>query len=133
MNNKVKAKFDRVFSEYIRLRDSDENGYCFCISCNTLGYYKLMDAGHFVNRKHMSLRYDEINVNTQCRACNRFDEGNIPSYALMLQKRHGNDIIEKLLVMKHTICKMSDSDAELLIKHYREEIKRMKSVKKLRN
>lgn len=29
----LKAKLDKIFSEYIRLRDADNNGMVRCISC----------------------------------------------------------------------------------------------------
>ncbi len=31
---KLKKKLDKIFSEYIRKRDSDYKGYCKCISCS---------------------------------------------------------------------------------------------------
>lgn len=132
MNKTLIKKLDTVFSEYVRLRDSDVNGYCKCISCSTRKYYKEMDAGHYINRKHMSLRYDEVNVNAQCRSCNRFDEGNIPAYGLALIHLYGKNIIERLLFKKNQVSKMSDGDGRLLLEHYKQEIKKLKSNKNLR-
>jgi hypothetical protein len=125
MNKTLIAKLDKVFSEYIRLRDS-ENGYCKCISCGKVHHWKEMDAGHFVNRKHMSVRYNEKNVNAQCRACNRFDEGNIPSYSLNLIKIHGQGIIEELLWKKSQSTKFTDFEAKIMIDRYKELVSQMK-------
>lgn len=45
-------KLDRVFSLYIRLRDSKEFHFkgCRCISCGKVKPYDMFDAGHFVSR-----------------------------------------------------------------------------------
>lgn len=60
---------DRAFSKFIRLRDSDDNGLCRCISCGKLHMWDDIDCGHFVNRRHMGTRFDEKNCNAQCRSC----------------------------------------------------------------
>lgn len=36
----LQQRLDRIFSEYIRLRDFDFNGYCQCISCVKINYWK---------------------------------------------------------------------------------------------
>jgi len=40
---------DSIFSKYIRLRDSDKNGYCKCVTCPKTGFWTKdgMQAGHF--------------------------------------------------------------------------------------
>jgi hypothetical protein len=126
----LKTKLDRIFSEYIRLRDADANGHCRCISCGTIHHWKEMDAGHYVNRKHMSTRYDEKNVNTQCRKCNRFDEGNQIGYTRGLIKKYGTGIINGLDVKKHSASKITKAEYELLINHYKVEVMELKKVKK---
>jgi transposase len=56
-----KAKLDKIFSEYIRLRDATlGDGYGTCISCGKIIYWKDNHCGHFINRKHMALRFNEI-------------------------------------------------------------------------
>ena len=127
----LKTKLDRVFSEFIRLRDADKNGYCRCISCGKLVHWKDCDAGHYVNRKHMSLRYDEMNVNAQCRACNRFDEGNMLGYNRGLVKKYGAlvNIISYLEIKKGNTCKMGVFEYEVLIKDYQKKVKELKDSK----
>lgn len=68
----LKAKLDRVFSEYIRLRDTaghTKDGYFRCISCGQIKPYSQADCGHYIGRQHMATRYNEINCNAQCRNC----------------------------------------------------------------
>lgn len=125
----LKAKLDRVFSIYVRLRDADKNGYCKCISCGKVEHWKDVDNGHFVNRSHMSTRYNERNCNAQCRKCNRFDEGNNIGYIRGLIGKYGVRVIPELDVLKHTQSFMKTFDYEFLISHYNEEIKRIKKEK----
>ena len=125
----LKAKLDRIFSEFIRLRDSDENGYIRCISCNSIHKWKESDAGHYVNRSIMSLRYDEKNVNAQCRHCNRFQEGNMIGYNHGLIDKHGDSVISYLNIKRFNFCKMGDVEYNSLIKYYQRKVKELKKEK----
>jgi hypothetical protein len=126
----LKTKLDRIFSVYIRLRDADKSGYCRCISCNAIHPWKEMDAGHYVNRFRMSARFDEKNVNAQCRKCNRFDEVNQIGYTRGLIRKYGKGIIDELEMKKHSVSKMTEAEYELLVNHYRVEVEELKKVKK---
>ena len=125
----LKDKLDRIFSEFIRLRDSDSNGYCRCISCGAVHHWKDVDCGHYVNRSHMATRYDERNCNAQCRKCNRFDEGNNIGYTKGLIAKYGDKVIDELYVKKYSISKMSKAEFEILIDHYKTEVKKLKDAK----
>jgi len=125
------AKLDKIFSEYIRLRDSDKNGYVICISCNRLEYWKDVDCGHYINRRHLATRWHEKNCNAQCRSCNRFDEGNTAGYTLGLIKKYGKDIIKELLFIKNNCHKITDFEGKELIKYYTKKIKELKATKNL--
>lgn len=128
---KLKEKLDRIFSVYIRLRDSDNKGYCRCISCGSIHPWKEVDCGHHVNRSHMSTRYSEKNCNAQCRKCNRFDEGNNIGYTRGLINKYGIKIISELDVKKHSVSHMTAFDYEILIDHYNKEVERLKKEKGL--
>ena len=120
----LKAKLDKVFSEYIRKRDT-RNGVFKCISCGRILPYEQADCGHYINRKHMSTRFDEMNCNAQCISCNRFDEGNIQGYRQGLVALYGEQQVTLLEAKKHNLRKYSDFEYEVLIKHYKEEIKKL--------
>lgn len=128
---KLKEKLDRIFSVYIRLRDSDNKGYCRCISCSSIHQWKEVDCGHYVNRSHMSTRYSERNCNAQCRKCNRFDEGNNIGYTRGLINKYGIKVISELDVKKHSVSHMTAFDYEILIDHYNKEVERLKNEKGL--
>ena len=47
-----KEKLWKVFSEYIRLRDADDRGYCNCISCGKVIFLeRFIEAGHYVPKE----------------------------------------------------------------------------------
>lgn len=124
-------KLDRIFSEYIRLRDADNNGYIRCISCRKVVFWKDADNGHFINRKHMSLRFSETNCNAQCRACNRFDEGNMTGYNLGMIKKYGQQAVDLLILAKNKVNKISDAEYKILISDYQQKVKEIKQQKNL--
>lgn len=121
----LKAKLDKIFSEYIRLRDADNNGMVRCISCMKIDHWKNVDCGHFVNRGHTSTRYNEKNCNAQCRKCNRFDEGNNIGYARGLVRKYGQQVIEELEILKHQASHLSEFDYKILIAHYSKKVKEL--------
>lgn len=77
-------EFEKVFNEYIRLRDKDKP----CISC---GEYKELQAGHyFAVSGYKALRFDEDNVNGECAGCNCFNESHLIGYGINLQIKIGH-------------------------------------------
>ena len=88
------------------------------------------DAGHYVNRKHMSLRFDEKNVNAQCRSCNRFDEGNVQGYRRGLIEKYGEKATEMLEIKKFNTCHLSEVELDLLISEYKLKLKQIEQKQK---
>lgn len=116
-------KADEAFSLYIRTRDSQPyEGRAFrCISCNRVLPIEQADCGHYVNRQHMSLRFNELNCHAQCRHCNRFMEGNIQDYRKGLIQKIGEQQVLLIESLKHVTNKISTFELELLAKHYKQE------------
>lgn len=115
-------KLDREFSVFIRGRDS-KNGYFKCISCGKIKPYDQADCGHYINRRHMSTRFDEMNCNAQCRHCNRFDEGNIQGYRKGLVAKYGEQAVNLLELKRHQSRSYSEFEYLALIKHYKSKNK----------
>lgn len=127
---KLKEKLDRIFSQYIRLRDMMMPGRVFrCISCGSVMSIRQADCGHYINRQHMATRYSEVNCNAQCRHCNRFDEGNMSGYRAGLVRKYGETKVVLLEAQKNEVRKYSDFEYQALIAHYQKEIKRMLAEK----
>lgn len=77
---------DRIFSQYIRLKNADEKGLVTCYTCPTTKHYTLMQNGHYIKRSNLYLRWDERNCRTQCPACNETLYGNMIEYSNRLEK-----------------------------------------------
>lgn len=117
-------KLDTIFSKFIRLRDCGKE-FGRCISCGKIILFSTCDCGHYINRKHLSLRFDEKNCNAQCRSCNRFDEGNIQGYRNGLIEKYGEKEVELLEIKKHNISNLCSFEIEVLIKEYKKKIKEL--------
>lgn len=74
----------------------------------------------------MSTRFSELNCNFQCRACNRFDEGNIQGYRRGLIKKIGLEKVEMLEAMKYQTNKLSVFDLNAIADYYKKEAKKLK-------
>lgn len=92
-------KLDTVFSKYIRLRNTGPLNEGVCISSGRFITYENSDAGHFISRRKMTIRWDERNVNAQSRFDNRFNEGNRLGYIEGIKKKYGEGIVEELEIL----------------------------------
>lgn len=123
------SKLDKVFSEFIRLRDADENGLCPCVYCKHTVPWKSAEACHFIDRRHLSTRFDERNVNAGCFECNR--TASIFDYAENLTDKHGPRVIEELTIKHRQTVKLSQADIDRLTEHYKDEVRKLKAEKGL--
>ena len=124
MKKALVRKLDTTFSKYIRLRDT-KDGYGKCCSCGNLKTYAELDCGHFINRKWLATRWNEENCHVQCISCNRFDEGNGAGYTLYMVDTFGRERVDYLRALSRETQKFTDSEGELLISHYKAEIKKL--------
>lgn len=63
-------KAAKLLQRYVRLKASDDNGYCQCVTCGKVDHYKAMQGGHFYSRRHTIFKLFEENIHPQCPACN---------------------------------------------------------------
>ena len=122
-------KLDVLFQLYIRLRDVNNQGAFRCISCGKYKPFSQMDAGHFIGRAAISLRYCESNVFGQCRYCNRMLNGNLLDYRKALVKKLGEDKVEWLENTKHSTKQYSIFELQTLIDYYKKEVEKLKIEK----
>ena len=124
---KLKAKLDKLFSEYVRKRDSDHRGLCKCISCGkeAPAFGGSMHAGHLFSRRYLSIRFDPKNVNAQCSYCNTFLNGNQIKAARGVERKWGKGTVDDLESRMHITTKLSRIDYEEAIKNIRQKIKEL--------
>lgn len=123
-------KLDKVFSEYIRLRDS-MGGYFRCISCGKIKPYEQADCGHYHSRTHMATRFDEDNCHAECRSCNRFSADHLIGYRKNLVLKIGQGRFDLLAFKASQTKKWSDFELKALIGHYKSLIIQLKKEKGL--
>jgi len=116
-------KLWKVFSEFIRQRDADENGIATCFTCGLKRHWRDMDCGHGIPRQHKATKFDERNNHAQCKKCNGFEEGEQYRYALNVDKKYGKGTWDRLVVLSRTTCKRTQFEIDELTKHYKSLIK----------
>lgn len=112
------TKADKWFSIYIRLRDSDDDGYCKCITCPTKAYWKSMDCGHYVKRQHQGARFHEKNAHGQCKVCNWLEQGRNDIYKNIIIERYGQQEHDLLKSAERHTTKHSAMEIDLIAKKY---------------
>jgi len=131
MNSANLKKLDDAFSEYIRLRDADDNGYITCCTGGGRVFWKYADCGHYIDRGNMATRYHEKNCHAQSKEWNQFKnkEVMLEAYEEFLVDKYGENIIDDLETLKHNTLRISNNEAILLIKHYKAKAKEFKKLK----
>lgn len=128
------AKFH--FNKFIRLRDTDENGYGVCISSGQRLKYgtENAQAGHYWSGgKYPALEFNEHNVNLQGKSDNYFNGGNQLEYRRNLIVKFGKEAVEELDEMaamsKRTFYKHSRVFLIEIIETYKQKCKELAKTK----
>ena len=119
---------DRIFSEYIRLRDADSRGMCRCITCSNIFHWKEGDCGHFVQRDRIAVRWDSRNASAQCPRCNRFRGGEQYEHGRAIDRKYGAGTADTLRALGQVRGTKID---RFWLEHEIEEYK--KKLKKIKN
>lgn len=118
---KLVHDLDTVFSLFIRLRDSDKDGFGRCVTCSTIKHYTRMDCGHFITRGEYSIRWDPFNTAIQCKQCNGFKGGEQVRFKEAINKRWGPNTAENLEIKRHFSKKLDRFELQFLISEYTEK------------
>jgi len=124
-------KLWKVFSEFIRLRDANSEGYVQCFTCPAIKHWKSGDCGHGIGRQHKATKYDERNNQFQCKKCNGFEGGQQAIYKEEVEKRYGKGTWDELVLKSRQVCKRGKVEIEFMTEYYRNEVKKLKQQKGL--
>ena len=117
--SKLKKDLDKVFSEFIRLRNASKDGIIKCFTCNKTGHYKKgFHAGHFQSRRFLATRWNEDNVQNQCVKCNLYSQGEQYKFSQNL----GEEKSKELEALARTTVKFMRHEYEDMIKNYKEKV-----------
>ena len=117
--SRLKDRADRIFSLFIRHRDSG----C-CIVCGRQGAILEMHNGHYINRDVFQFRYSEINNNCQCPACNRIHKTNKKPYREAMIYKYGIEAVESLEARSRETYKLYNSELKAIIIKYNKRTKK---------
>lgn len=128
----LKSKVWRMFSKFIRLRDSNEDGYCTCITCDRPLFWKQTQAGHFIpQHNNPNTIFHEENVHAQCPQCNIYLHGNQYLYSLKVDLIYGSGTAEKILCLSKQEKRFTIEEYELMLKDYTNRVKSLLQEKGL--
>jgi len=115
-------KAKQTVQKYVRLRDSDENGYCKCCTCGRVYHWKKMNGGHFIPAEWLATCFIEHNIHAQCIYCNKGLQGNTDAYWVFMEKKYGREEIDLLMESKHLNVKHKYFDYQQIIEEYTDKI-----------
>ena len=103
----LQRKADAIFSDYTRVKDTNDDGIGKCCTCGKFiqvflnpepKLYRIMggDCGHYQERNKKSTRFEEINGHLQDRYCNFYKKGQKDLHAKYIEERYGIEVREKL-------------------------------------
>jgi hypothetical protein len=117
------ADLDALVSKWVRYNAVDEFGLVQCFTCPTRLPPAEMDAGHYVTRGCMHLRFDAArNIRPQCHSCNRSKYGKAAQFAINLESEYPG-LPDILLEESTIIVKPTREDLRGLIADYTQRIK----------
>lgn len=116
--SRLKAKAWAVFSQWIRKRGADANGMTVCVTCGRSFFWKDLHAGHFIHGSTKLTYLDEQNVHSQCGKCNTWFGGKLVEYSEFMRKMYGQETIDRLLQLRHTIWKPTREELEAVVLKY---------------
>jgi hypothetical protein len=124
-------KLWKVFSEFIRLRDADENGMAYCFTCGLLRHWKKGDCGHGIGRQHKSTKYNEKNNQFQCKKCNGFEGGMRERFKENMDRRYGNGTWDLMELMAKKPVKWGQFEIDAMTAHYKQLVSELKKAKNI--
>lgn len=121
----LKTKAWKTFSEWVRRRDADEGGTCYCVTCRTPIFWKEAHAGHFVPGRTNSVLFHPDITNAQCPICNLWRGGNYQAYTLYMLDKFGREKVEEFLSLRRQVVKLTRTDLEEIIETYKAKLEQL--------
>ena len=119
----IVKELDRVFSQYVRMRGANLDGFASCVTCGTVRPWKQLQCGRFMSRRKYSTRWHEVNCQVQCDACNRWNQGEQYAFAKWLDENMGEGTADEMVRLSNTTVKFTDWELQEMIDDYKEKLK----------
>ncbi len=124
----LKIELDGIFSKWVRLSASDENGIVSCFICGNKVRWQDAQNMHYVKRGNSFLRYDPRNCKAGDKECNEYKNGNYLEYTKQLE-RNANGVTDILLEEANIVYKFTRHELKQLINHYSELVSKLLVIK----
>lgn len=100
---KLKKKAWDIFSKYRRAKESNEDGYAYCVTCKDPKplHWKKLQGGHFIPGRKGWIFFNEDCVWPQCYVCNIRLKGNWANYFEFMVKKFGHKKVHGLIALKN--------------------------------
>lgn len=120
-------QLDGLVSKYVRFSAPRNSEYLIeCFTCSDWRMPATMDAGHYIVRSCMYLRFDTSrNIRPQCHICNRAKYGMAAAFGKRLELEHPG-ITEILLEESRIVHKWSRDELRGLITEFTQKLKILK-------
>lgn len=118
----VLKQADDVFSRVIRYLPS-VNEKTECFFCKQQFHWTTMDCMHFRKRRHLATRYLKLNCYPGCRSCHTKYENDEEYFAKKIDELHSEGTSDGLILLSHTVSKLSVSDLIEYITYWNDELK----------
>jgi hypothetical protein len=115
----------KLLQRLVRLKASDGNGFCRCVTCGKVDHYKNMQGGHFIERRKTSVKLVEENINPQCEYCNQWGmkkASTVLAYNDWMIDMHGADFVDDLKRQSRQVRKYSRGEVEDMIADFKARI-----------
>lgn len=96
---------DKVFSQYVRLRDRECKRCHSPVKFNDKGLPITHQASHFQGRGKENTRFNEFNVDTLCGGCHQYFTANPAEHYQWQVLTKGQDMVDSLILASNMYVK----------------------------
>lgn len=118
----LKKRCWKVFSEYVRRKYADAEGFARCYTSGEAAHWKELQCGHAIGGRTNAVLFDEEICRPQTVAENVFKRGNYPVFTAKLIRENGLEWFESKLEGARKAVKLTRSDLEDLINEFKQKL-----------
>lgn len=125
----IEVKLDKVFSRYIKLRDTDAQYRGNCFTCYKPLTIEEMQCGHWMKRKKKTVRWFDGNAFGQCNKCNCINDGEYEKMEARMRKEYGDEYVDNLILVGNRMAKFPEDYLIRLSEEYKSRTIMLKQLK----
>lgn len=127
--SRLTSVLDKVFSLYVRLRDTDKDGNGYCCTSGEWKEWSSLQCGHCFSRRFMSTRWHPKNCHAQSVRDNVILHGEQYKHTLYIDNKYGKGSAEKLYKESQEIKKWTSFELKELVDYYTAEVRELIKTK----